>query len=372
MSKAQAKRFALQPLTLLLVLVFAFSTLLTVTHVGHARAANTPFTKAFLRLDNLTATTFTTARVCFQPTTTSAIHTIVVVFPTTNGTDYVIDSTASDWGLDTTNLDSGQTAVTNLPANPTVSGKQVTVTLSADLTPSASNLYCFNFNKQAGTGIIKTSSAGANETTQGTITTNTSAPAVINQTTYSESIISNNQVVVSATVPPSFTFVLNGNTDGFASNLSTGSVNTSNGGRTITITTNAAGGWIIWAQDLNSSSGKGALQSATAGNYKIPGSASPGTASAIFTAGAENYGLAATINTDAAGGGTVSLDGAYDGSTSNFAGTLDPTRFRPIASANGTANGDIINVKELVTIAGQTPAASDYTDTISYVGAGQF
>ncbi len=177
-------------------------------------------------------------------------------------------------------------------------------------------------------------------------------------------------MVFNAVVPPSFAFVLSGNTDNFASNLSTGAL-VSTAGRTVTITTNAASGWIVWAKDLNSSSGKGALQSATAGNYKLAGSVAPGSASRNFSNGTEDYGLGVTINTDAAGGGTVALDSYYDGS-SNKAGTLDPTQFRPLATASGTANGDIISLYGRATIAGQTPAANDYTDTMTVIGAGVF
>ena len=171
-------------------------------------------------------------------------------------------------------------------------------------------------------------------------------------------------------MPPSFAFVLSGNTDAFTTNLSTASV-VSTSGRTVTITTNAASGWIVWVKDLNSKAGKGALQSATAGSYQIGGTSAAGAASHTLTVGAEDYGLATTINTDAAGGGVVGLDAAYDG-TAAKAGTLDPTQFRPIASATGTANGDILSLVERSTIAGQTPAASDYTDTMTVIGAGVF
>lgn len=371
MSKRQIKRLALRQLLLLAFAVMAFASYFSVSHAGHAKAAVVPFTVAFVRLDTLTAVQPTGGRVCVKPSSTNASQTIAsikVTFPTTSGTDYVVNSTAANWTVTTSNLDAGQTAMPTIATANNVTGKAVTFPLGTPQVLSASNLYCFNF---AAASTLTTSSAGAAETTQGTVASQIAGPTIEDQTTYSESIISDNTVVVTATVPPSFTFVLSGNTDSFnAPGLSTGSVNTSNGNRTITITTNAASGWIIWAQDLNNVSGKGALHSTTA-SYNITGTGTICTP-AIFTAGAENYGLAATINTDAAGGGTVAVNYCFNGTTSNFAGTLDPTRFQVVATANGTANGDIINVKELATIAGQTPAASDYTDTISFVGAGQF
>ena len=344
-------------------------------NVGRVNAA--PFQQAFVRLDRLSATTATGGRVCVKPSVSALAQTeatIQVTFPTTSGTDYVVNSTASNWVMTTTNLDSGQTAMPGVVSGTTtassVSGKTVTFPIS-DLSNS-SNLYCFNF---AATNTLTTSSAAASETTQGTVTTRTSAPATIDQATFSQSIITDDQVVISATVPPSFTFSLNGNTDSFASNLSTGSIVGTNG-RQVTITTNAASGWIVWVKNLNNSSSKGALRSATAGNYNITGTSAAGAASHLLTAGTEDYGLATTIPggacADASGGGTVTLDAAYDGTTAGWAGTLDPLAYRPIASSNGTANGDCIQFQERATIAGQTPAASDYTDTLTVIGAGVF
>jgi hypothetical protein len=348
-----------KPLQLLMV---ALLLALLAAPLMHAKAA--PFQQAFVRLDRLTATTPTGGRVCAKPATTATEASVQVTFPTTSGTDYVVNATAANWTVTTTGLDTGQTAWPGIGTASAVAGKTVTFP-STDLT--VGTLYCFNFSA---TNTLTTSSAAASETTQGTIVTRTSAPANIDSSTYSEAIISNDQVVVSAVVPPSFSFVLSGNTDSFTTNLSTGSV-VSTSGRTITVTTNAASGWIVWAKDLNSSAGKGSLQSATAGNYKIAGTSAAGAASHTLTPGTEDYGLGATINTDAANGGTVTLDAAYDGTTTK-AGTLDPAQYRPIATSNGTANGDIIALNGRATIAGQTPAASDYTDTITLIGAGVF
>lgn len=335
--------------------------LASVTVIGKASA--TQFAKAFVRFDRLTATTATGGRVCAQTNTVNTEANVLVTFPTTSGTDYVVNATAANWTVDTAGLDAGQTAWPGIGTATAVSGKTVTFP-SGDLT--AGTLYCFNFS---GTNTLTTSSAGASETTQGSITTQTSGSVDIDQSIYSESIITNDQITVNAVVPPSFNFVLSGNTDSFTTNLSTSSV-VSTSGRTVTLTTNAPNGWIVWVKDANNSGGKGSLSSATA-NYKIAGTTAAGAASHTLTVGTEDYGLGTTINTDAAGGGTVSLDSAYDG-TGTKAGTLDPVQFRPIASSNGTANGDIISLVERASIAGQTPAASDYTDTLTVIGAGAF
>jgi hypothetical protein len=358
----QNQNTKLQPVPLLLAIAVLFVSCSSLLLLGHANAAT--FQQAFVRFDSLNATTTTGGRVCAKPNSVATEASVQVTFPTTSGTDYLVNGTATNWTVTTTGLDTGQTAWIGIGTATAVAGKTVTFP-SGDLT--VGTLYCFNF---AAASTLTTSSAAAAETTQGTILTRTVAPANIDQTTYSESIITNDQVVISAIVPPSFTFVLSGNTDAFTSNLSTASV-VSTSGRTVTLTTNAASGWIVWVKDLNSLAGHGALQSATAGSYKIDGTTAPGAASHILSVGAEDYGLATTISTDAAGGGVVSLDAAYDG-TAAKAGTLDPTQFRPIATANGTANGDIISLTERATIAGQTPAANDYTDTMTVIGAGVF
>lgn len=356
------KKIAIKSSYLITAAVLASLFAIPVVLMGQAHAAT--FSQAFIRLDRMTATTATGGRVCATPASVATEAKVLVTFPTTAATDYVVNATAANWTITTTGLDSGQTAWIGIGTASSVSGKTVTFP-SGDLT--AGVLYCFNFSA---TNTLTTSSAGAAETTQATIVTQTAASAQIDATTIDLDIITSDQIVISAVVPPSFVMALSGNTDAFTANLSTTAV-TSTSGRTITLTTNAPNGWIVWVKDLNSSGGKGALNSLVAGNYKIPGSTAAGAASHTLTNGTEDYGLGTTINTDAAGGGTVSLDAAYDG-TGTKAGTLDPAQFRPIASANGTANGDIINLNERATVAGQTPAASDYTDTLTVVGAGRF
>lgn len=330
--------------------------------VNHASAAQ--FGEAFVRLDRLTAETTTGGRVCAEPSTVSTEASVQVMFPTTNGTDYVVNGTASNWTVDTSDLDSGQTAWPGIGTATDVTSKTVTFP-SGDLT--VGTLYCFNFSA---TSTLTTSSAGASETIRGTITTRTSAPANIDQTTYSQSIITNDQIVVSAVVPPSFSFALSANTDSFLTDLSTSGVVATNG-RNVTITTNAASGWIVWVRDLNDNgSGIGALRSATAGNYNLDGTVAPGSTRTLV-GGTEDYGMGVTIANEGAGGGTITADAAYATTTSEV-GSLDPTQFRPVASASGTATGDAITLTMRAAINGQTPAASDYTDTLTVVGAGRF
>jgi hypothetical protein len=242
------------------------------------------------------------------------------------------------------------------------SGSVVTISGVGATTTVASPTYCVD---------LTSTTAVTNPTTAGeyhpTVTIGTDS------TTIALRIIAEDQVVVTATVPPSFNFLFNNtSTDAFG-NLDPAAVKTTTG-KTITLTTNANSGWIVWAKSSQGAT-TGSLHSTVASKF-ITSASSLGSAAHNFSAGSEDYGLAATIGTDAGGGGTVTLDNAYNGtgscpSTCN-AGVLDSQNFRPIASANGTANGDVINVFERATIAGSTPAANDYTDTITFIGAGNF
>src|SRR5690606_24178239 len=137
---------------------------------------------------------------------------------------------------------------------------------SGDLT-STSNLYCFNF---ASTSTLTTPASTGNNL-MGTVTTRTGAPATIDSSQFALSIIADDQITINAAVGATFTMALDGNTDTFGGNLDSSVVN-STSGRTVTITTNAAGGYFVWAQGTNdsaSSPGKGALESATA-SHTIP------------------------------------------------------------------------------------------------------
>ena len=345
------------------------------------------FTKVYVRLDHLTGTTATGGRVCATPSTAQLAQTenkVIINFPTTAATDYVVNSTAANWTVNTTfESGSGLTAWPGIGTATNVTGKAVTFP-RGDLTSTA-NTYCFNFSA---TNTLTTSSAGAAVSTFAYVETQTAASAQIDKSYWGATMISGETVTVNAVVAPFFTLALNGTTDTFATNLSSTAINTSNSNRTVQVDTNALNGWLVWVKGSNfktvSDTGTnpanrhGALTSATAGGYAI----SNNTTNALVTpnashafsgsGGVEDYGLATTINTDGAGGGTVSLNGVYNGTTAGNAGVIDPTQYRPIASSNGTAAGDILNIKMLVTITNSTPPGADYTDTLTYIGAGQF
>ena len=327
-----------------------------------------------VRFDRIKIGTPTTGTVCARPSSTATETSVKVTFPTS----YTVSTTVGNWAVSTattTGWPSGAVAWPSI-AQPTGSGEfvisgQAVNFGSGDLT--ATTLYCFNWTNTAAITVKGTATADNG----GTVITQTTGGAASDTGSWATASISDDQIVISATVPPTFNFSLPGpNTDSFTSNLSTGSI-VSTTGNDITITSNAASGWIMWVKGLNGSSGaatKGALKSTSAGNFTIPttNSNALGSPSHTFNINTQDYGLAVTITTDAAGGGAVSLDAAYDGSTATDAGVIDPNTFRTIASSNGTSSGDVINLKERATINGAVPAATDYTDTLTIIGAGSF
>ncbi len=332
-------------------------------------AAPPQFTQAYLRLDRHKAITTTGGTVCATPATTATEADVQVTLPSQpSGTDFTVNSTAANWvvddGTSTVGLPAGSTFWPGMTSGSTtasaVSGKTVTFP-SGDLTVATQ--YCFHFT---GTSTLTTGSAG--NSLAGVIHTRTNVPAVIDETNFATAIITDDQIVVSAIVPPTFVFALSGNTDTFPGNLDPAAI-LSTGGRTVSVTTNAKGGWIGWVKD----SDQGLFS--IAANYKINTSGTVNAAPNTLSSGTEGYVLDADITTDAAGGCTVAIDPEYDGLTTSAGGTLSAS-FQPFTACTGaapaTSNGDVINLIERASIAGGTPAGSDYSDTLTIVAAGNF
>lgn len=358
-------------LTTYIIVVALLVPFLSVTFSQTASAGT--LTNTYLRPYRMTAGSTAKMRLVFKTTATSGATGLIIDM---NGADSTTWSTSSgsvhagamakDVATCATEIGGG---VLGLPGGSmTITGASShTITIASVTALAASTTYCIDFTDA---DAVTLATAGEYHPTI------TETGGATDSTTVAVRTISNDQIVVSATVPPTFNFVLSGNTDSFTTNL-VSSGYTSTSGKTVTITTNATNGWITWVKDLNGSSGastKGALKSVTASNYTIPTTNANALGSASHTAlsaGTEDYGLGTTITTDAAGGGTVALDPAYDGTSSKL-GVLDPTNFRPVASSNGTANGDVITLTERAQIAGGTPAANDYTDTLTVIGAGSF
>lgn len=304
-----------------------------------------------VRFDRMQISTQTTGTVCAKPSSTATEADVQVTFPT----GYTL-GTAANFTVNTTNLawPNGGTAWPSINTASNVTGQVVTFP-SGDLT--AGTLYCFNWANAAAV-TIKSSATSSNT---GSVTTRASGPANIDTAGYSTASITNDQITVTATVPSTFSFALSGNTDALGT-LSTSSVTSSPTPRTATIDTNAKNGWAVWAKDAATG-----LVSASA-SYTI-GSTTPGTNSTLV-AGTQGYNTGIT-STQGGGSGTISIAAPFVGTATGQGGGLDTT-FRTLASSNGTASAAVLTIKNNVAISGITAAASDYTDTITIIGAGLF
>jgi hypothetical protein len=155
------------------------------------------FTSASLRLDHQTPNAALSGTVCAQSSSANAgtENKVTITFPS----DFTISTNTDNWTTDTNNLPSGATVWPSIgAAASSVSGQSVTFS-SDDLTSDA--LYCFNF-----VGTSSTTGSTGNDKT-GVITSKNSSNTTIDSATYAVSILSNNQIGISATVPPTVSYL---------------------------------------------------------------------------------------------------------------------------------------------------------------------
>ena len=359
---------SLQPRTVYRVVPIVAIVLSTLSAFAPITAGAVGFQQAYMRLDRMKTASATGGMVCATPASTATEGKVVLTFPST----YTLNITAANWTVSTTNLPTGATAWIGITTATAIDNTAKTATFTSGELAVATQ-YCFNF---AALNTLTTAASPTNNQ-QANIQTQTGAAATIDYTNIALVNIADDQVLVTAVVPPSFSFTLSGNTDPFVANLDATAV-ISTSGRTVTVATNAKGGWIAWAKDSQQG-----LRSATA-NYTIPTtttiSGTPPLKQISF--GTEGYMLDTDLTSDAASGCTVAIDGSYNGTTTGVAPMTSATggafsaNFQPIAACTGVSPafsaGDVITLVERATIANFTPAASDYSDIVTVVGAGNF
>ncbi len=312
--------------------------------------AQTYLTKSTVMLYNMDASGNSEVAFAFTTATAGATSVTLDFNGWTGSTAGIVNTTQT---ISTTGCTAITGASTALPGSITAAGSSSTVTVSSVTALSASTSYC---------AILTSASAVTNPSATGDYTVTITAGS--DTSTVAVDVISNDQVIISAVVPPTFSLALSSNTDSFTSNLSPSSI-VGTTGITATVNTNAKNGWFLWGVDSNAG-----LRSATQ-SYTIA-STTPGT-NATLTAGTEGYltGLPSTGITQGSGSGTTSATTAYASSGSGNGSGLNSTEHL-LASSTGTANGAVVTIKEYAAISSVTPAASDYSDTITLVGAGSF
>lgn len=327
-------------LSLLLVLVLPFFL------APSAEAAG--LQQVYVRPDRLIAATATTGLICAKTAVADVTEAnVVVTFPT----GFTL-GLAATFTVTTTNLPSGASAWAGIGTATDVTTQVVTFP-SSNLT--ADTLYCFNWSSSTA---VTNSSAGNNKT--GTIASGG------NSSGYALSIISDDQIIVSATVPATFTFALGANVDSIGT-LSTSIASSS--GVTATMTTNADSGWVAWVKSANA-----ALNSASTGATIATAGSIDDTPSDLDSV--TGYVLDVDITTDSGTGvGVVQQNPGYGdeyaGADATEGGTLSTT-FQPIAEGTGTTGGDVLTLIERAKITAVQAAATDYTDTLTVIAAARF
>jgi hypothetical protein len=373
--------------------------------------ASTAFSGILFRLDRMKELTATGGTICAKtPTSYTGAGTenkVTVTFPKQPvGTNFAYSSTATDWSVagNTSVVDpvSGGLTTTAWPSitAPAVNGDiapdgngNVTVTFGSGAL-TANKFYCFDFFPTVTSTPIMTNGSkydpnavGAKSLT-GRIQTKATA-TVISDTQYAVDIVGNDQIVVTAVVPPIFTMDLQaiGGTpgaytgvDAFASDLSvSGAIFTS--GVEAVITTNAPRGWVSWVKSANRG-----LTSAIAGGYRIPtvddGSSTPGDglpANVALASATRQYGAYGLVSSSPVGSCAPAIDPIYDphlsGGNPTTIGTLYASYIgfaSCIGTSPATADNTKVQIFEGARITPSVPAASDYTDTLTMVGAGNF
>lgn len=338
-------------LALVLALLLAVNALVpAIAHAGN-------LSNTYVRLNRMAATTPTSLRVVFTTSPSPGTVNELYLDFTTAWTGSV--NAAQTVDSSTCAADTGATA---LPGTLTAAGdatnKNITVSGVSALTASTS--YCVD---------LTSSSAVTNPAVGSyyiTVATRNSG-AVQDSTKVNVPIVSNDSITVTASVPPLFTFALDANSTAFTADLSPGTKQTTTP-RTVTVNTNAKTGWVAWLRDGTAAVG---LHSAGV-NYTI-NPTTPGTAVNVDTApNTEQYVWGVSASTQTAGVGTTTLAGAYDATGGTNDGSGVDASYRQIASGSGTTQDAVLTLTAAATISPITPAASDYSDTIQVIGAGNF
>lgn len=304
-------------------------------------------TNTYVRLSRLSATSPADVRLVFE--TAGAGATSVSVAFGGSWTGLAASPTPSSASC------AADTGATALPGSLTGAGSGGTLTISGVTALSATTSYCVDVPG----AVTALPSAGQYTAT---------VTAGSDSTSVGLDVLSSgaDQIGVSATVNPSFTFSLSSN----SSSLGALSSSTRTAGTAInaTVSTNAAAGWQVWGADNTGTPG---LHS-TAANKTIAYNPTAGSAAATLTAGAEGYNLGVGTPGTGTCNGSPSANANFAGANGSFTGGgLDGT-LRALASASGTASSCATPLTVNASISGSTPAANDYADTITVVAAGVF
>ncbi len=338
-------------------LVMAFSALLPMM-----ASAASGMTNTYIRLERMKTGQGSSVRVVFTTSAATATeNTVKLDFNGTDSTPWTSTGPGAVNGTQTVTTaacvtDTGKAALPGALVMASASGV-VTITGVTNLT--ASTAYCFDLTSSTA---VTTPSAGEYHAVLTTLT----GATIDDKAIVALRIVADDEITVTANVPPTFNFALDSNVTAFTGDLSPGTKRVTTD-RTFTVNTNAKTGWVAWVRN-NDSNG---LYSVGVAKNIAP--TTPGTAVNVDLAPTtEQYVWGATAITQGTGAGVTSLAAPFDATGGTMEGTGVDTTYRQVASSTGTAGNAVVTLEAAATISGITPAATDYTDTIQVIGAGQF
>lgn len=220
-------------------------------------------------------------------------------------------------------------------------------------------------------GITNPSAAGSVSLYTSTIQTQTAAGAAMDSARVSSQVTSasGDQVTVTASVPPTFSFTLASNTIALGSLTTTAP---STGNVAVSISTNAPNGWVAWLRGANQGSVTNAslLSAVASDSISSNGTLNAGSCSA-FSAGTTFYQVTSSITT--AGTGTSGSEVAgYNCNGTTTGGTIGKGSYAEVARSSGANAGGVLTLIAQGAMGTLSKASDDYTDTWDVVGAGNF
>lgn len=341
-------------LSLSLILLMAYPYL-------YPSKANATVNEAFVRFDRLAAITSGTisGTACLKSSLTSQTN-VTITFPS----GWTISGTAANWTTSTGTLpvDPAGGAVAAWPSigSPASSVSGRSVTFTGGNFSLSTTLYCFNFSGTSSSTVAGNDQVGQLKTQGGSPFTDSVAWAT---STVSAGPPAADQISVTASVSATMTFSLSGTSTDLGTLVTSSTPNASSPTITQSVSTNAHNGWVSWVKSTN-----GALNSAASGGSI----SSPGSFDGAPETLAAQSGYVLDVNTNSCSGCTIAAE--YNGADTSSGGHLDAAAsgFRQTASHTVPASSETVDLVLRAKASATTPAANDYTDTLTVVAAGSF
>ncbi|HCM68243.1 MAG TPA: hypothetical protein DIS62_04585 [Candidatus Kerfeldbacteria bacterium] len=281
----------------------------------------------------------------------AGLNEVILVFPDADDAKWCATAGAGT-AAGPTNPTGGSESATSLPGTLTVACTQGAGASSYD-TITVSGVDDLSTTTKYGVRLTDTGVANFGtpaNTTTGLITIKTNNGSTdIDTADTAEDIIADDQVVVSAAVPPSITFTVSANTINLGT-LSAGSVSTSS--HTVRTVTNATSGYTSLVYDD--------------GNLRNGASDINDVGDGAVTSGAEEYGISTTDT-----GQDIVTDGGGGCSGSTFDADPITTTQQTVAGAGSGPADETSTVCYMASITSSTVSGA-YQHTVTYVTVGLF